>query len=46
MLEYRILYMHYRVGKTDGVSIQAAAWRHIWEEMGAIVAFCAGPNST
>jgi glycosyltransferase involved in cell wall biosynthesis len=25
------------------VSIEAAAWRQIWEEMGAEVAFCAGP---
>jgi glycosyltransferase involved in cell wall biosynthesis len=45
MTEKRILYTHYRVGKTDGVSIEAAAWRELWEEMGAQVAFCAGPES-
>jgi glycosyltransferase involved in cell wall biosynthesis len=43
--ERRILFTHYRVGKTDGVSIEAAAWRQIWEDMGARVAFCAGPIS-
>jgi glycosyltransferase involved in cell wall biosynthesis len=45
MAENRILYTHYRIGKTDGVSIEAAAWRQIWEDMGARVAFCAGPVS-
>ena len=43
MKNNRILFTHYRVGGTDGVSIEAAAWRQIWEEMGAEVAFCAGP---
>ena len=45
MTRHRILYTHYRVGKLDGVSIEAAAWRQIWEQMGAEVAFCAGPMS-
>ena len=45
MTRHRILYTHYRVGQLDGVSIEAAAWRQIWEQMGAEVAFCAGPMS-
>lgn len=37
--------MHFRVGKTDGVSIEMASWRKMLESLGCTVSFCAGPES-
>lgn len=39
----KILIVHFRVGKTDGVSIEIAAWKEILEKAGAIVKLCSGP---
>lgn len=39
----RILIVHFRVGKTDGVSIEIAAWKEILESAGATVKLCSGP---
>lgn len=41
----KILIIHFRVGNTDGVSIEIAEWEHILKENGAIVKLCAGPIS-
>lgn len=42
----RILILHYRVGRSDGVSIEIEAWKEIFEREGAKVALCAGTEST
>ncbi len=42
----RVLFAHYRVGMTDGVSLEIAKRRHILEEDGFIVASMAGPGSS
>lgn len=39
----KVLIVHFRVGKTDGVSIEIAAWKEILESAGAIVKLCSGP---
>jgi len=39
----RILIIHYRVGRTDGVSIEISAWKKILEQGGAKVALVSGP---
>lgn len=39
----KILIIHFRVGKTDGVSIEIAAWKEILESAGATVKLCSGP---
>jgi glycosyltransferase involved in cell wall biosynthesis len=41
----RILIIHFRVGKTDGVSIEIDAWKEILSKNGAEVKLCAGPES-
>jgi glycosyltransferase involved in cell wall biosynthesis len=41
----RILIIHFRVGKTDGVSIEIDAWKDILTKNGAEVRLCAGPES-
>ncbi len=42
----RVLIAHYRVGMTDGVSLEIAKRRHILEMDGFIVASIAGPGSS
>ncbi len=39
----KILIVHFRVGRTDGVSIEIAAWKEILESAGATVKLCSGP---
>lgn len=39
----KILIIHFRVGKTDGVSIEIAAWKEILESAGATIKLCSGP---
>lgn len=39
----KILIIHFRVGKTDGVSIEITAWKEILESAGAEVKLCSGP---
>lgn len=39
----KILIVHFRVGRTDGVSIEIAAWKEILESAGAAVKLCSGP---
>lgn len=39
-----ILIIHFRVGKTDGVSLQIASWQEILKKKGAIVKLCSGPK--
>jgi hypothetical protein len=39
----RFLIVHFRVGRTDGVSLQIEAWKNILESEGAQVALCSGP---
>lgn len=41
----KILMAHFRVGKTDGVSLEIAAWSQIWQKLGFKVELCAGPVS-
>lgn len=41
----RFLLIHFRVGKTDGVSLEIDSWKRILQKKGAIVALCAGPES-
>lgn len=41
----RVLMFHYRYGKTDGVSLQMAAWKEILRQNGIEVLVCAGPKS-
>ena len=41
----RILIIHYRVGKTDGVSLQIASYKEILESHGAKVVLCSGPEN-
>lgn len=41
----KILIIHFRVGRTDGVSLEIASWKEILERAGAQVALCAGPVS-
>jgi glycosyltransferase involved in cell wall biosynthesis len=41
----KILIIHYRVGRTDGVSLQIAAWKEILESKGAQVLLCSGPEN-
>lgn len=41
----RILICHFRVGKTDGVSLQISAWKEILEKAGAQVKLCGGNQS-
>ncbi len=40
-----ILLIHYRVGKTDGVSLEMAAWKEIFEARGAEVKLLSGPEN-
>ncbi|KKT74392.1 MAG: Glycosyl transferase group 1 [Microgenomates group bacterium GW2011_GWA2_44_7] len=40
-----ILIFHFRVGKTDGVSLEIGAWKQILKQQGARVLLCAGPQS-
>ena len=42
----KVLIIHYRVGQTDGVSIEINSWKKILKENGAQVALCAGPISS
>ena len=39
----KILIIHFRVGKTDGVSIEIEAWKEILTRAGAVVKLCSGP---
>ena len=39
----KILIIHFRVGRTDGVSIEIDAWKEILIKTGAIVKLCSGP---
>lgn len=39
----KILIIHFRVGKTDGVSLEIDAWEKILKKQGAEVALCSGP---
>jgi glycosyltransferase involved in cell wall biosynthesis len=39
----KILIVHFRVGKTDGVSLEIDSWKAILESAGAQVALCSGP---
>lgn len=39
----KFLIVHFRVGRTDGVSLQIDAWKNILESEGAQVALCSGP---
>jgi glycosyltransferase involved in cell wall biosynthesis len=41
----RILITHFRVGKSDGVSLEIDSWKRMFESKGAEVALCAGPES-
>jgi glycosyltransferase involved in cell wall biosynthesis len=41
----KILIIHFRVGKTDGVSLEIGAWKEILEKAGAKVFLCAGSES-
>lgn len=41
----RFLIVHFRVGKTDGVSLEIGAWKKILQSQGAEVALCSGPVS-
>ena len=41
----RILFAHYRVGQTDGVSLEMDKWRHVLEEMGHTCFYLAGNAS-
>jgi glycosyltransferase involved in cell wall biosynthesis len=41
----KFLIFHYRVGKTDGVSLEIALWKDILEKAGHKVYLCAGPGS-
>jgi glycosyltransferase involved in cell wall biosynthesis len=41
----RFLIVHFRVGRTDGVSLEIDSWKNILEENGAEVALCGGPFS-
>lgn len=41
----KILIIHFRVGRTDGVSLQISAYQEILKGKGAIVKLCAGPVS-
>jgi mannosylglucosylglycerate synthase len=39
----KILIIHFRVGKTDGVSIEIDSWKEILEKLGAEIKLCSGP---
>jgi len=41
----KILIIHFRVGRTDGVSIEIDSWKQILEKAGAQVKLCGGPIS-
>ncbi|OGC92072.1 hypothetical protein A2899_04770 [Candidatus Amesbacteria bacterium RIFCSPLOWO2_01_FULL_49_25] len=41
----RVLIVHFRVGRTDGVSLEIANWKAILESEGWEVAVCSGPES-
>lgn len=41
----RVLMVHFRVGKTDGVSLEMANWKEILTQGGWQVEMCAGPQS-
>lgn len=41
----RFLICHFRVGRTDGVSLEISSWKNILEKEGAVVALCGGPAS-
>ncbi|MFC1727674.1 glycosyltransferase [Patescibacteria group bacterium] len=41
----KILIIHFRVGRTDGVSLQISAYQEILKNKGATVKLCAGPFS-
>jgi mannosylglucosylglycerate synthase len=43
--DIRLLIVHFRVGKTDGVSLEIGSWKDIVEQGGGEVALCAGPVS-
>ena len=42
----KILIIHFRVGRTDGVSLEINCWKQILEKAGATVALGAGPVSS
>lgn len=42
----KILITHFRVGKTDGVSLEIESWKEILKRAGAKVALCSGPVSS
>lgn len=39
----KVLIIHFRVGKTDGVSIEIEAWKRLLTSAGATVRLCSGP---
>ncbi|MHC1716900.1 MAG: glycosyltransferase [Candidatus Dojkabacteria bacterium] len=39
------LLIHFRVGKTDGVSLEMDSWKKILQSKGANVALCSGPEN-
>lgn len=41
----RVLIFHFRIGKTDGVSLEIAAWKNLMEKSGAKVYLCGGDQS-
>ncbi len=41
----KILIIHFRVGKTDGVSLEIASWQKILISKGADVKLCSGPEN-
>lgn len=41
----KILIIHFRVGKTDGVSLEIEAWKEIFESKGANVMLLSGPEN-
>ncbi|MCC7304445.1 glycosyltransferase family 4 protein [bacterium] len=41
----RILIVHYRVGRSDGVSLEIASWKKMFEEDDAVVALVGGTES-
>ena len=43
---YNIGIFHYIANFTDGVSLEMNKWRHVFEDMGHIVHYCAGKYGT
>ncbi|OGG05835.1 hypothetical protein A2872_03135 [Candidatus Gottesmanbacteria bacterium RIFCSPHIGHO2_01_FULL_42_12] len=41
----RVLIVHFRVGRTDGVSLQIACWKEILNRQGATVKLVSGPEN-